>query len=110
MDEPFAALDVQTRGLLCKQLLEYIETKKTILFVTHNISEAVALGDRVIVMSPNIAGIKKEFVIDLPTPRQLNHPMTDSITREIIEEANIISTIITTDHKAAECHEHLAVV
>lgn len=55
MDEPFAALDIQTRTILYNQLLQiHQETNKTILFVTHNINEAVALGDKVIVMSPRL--------------------------------------------------------
>lgn len=58
-----------------------------ILFVTHNINEAVALGDRVIVMSPRLANIRKEFRVDLPGPRQLVHPLINSITKEIIEES-----------------------
>jgi len=88
MDEPFAALDVQTRRMLYDQLVQIHEkTNKTILFVTHNINEAVALGDRAIVMSPKIAGIKKEFVIDLPRPRQLDHPLINSITNEIMKES-----------------------
>jgi NitT/TauT family transport system ATP-binding protein len=87
MDEPFAALDVQTRRMLYDQLVKIHEkTNQTILFVTHNINEAVVLGDRAIVMSPKIAGIKKEFVIDLPRPRQTDHPLINSITNAIIEE------------------------
>lgn len=88
MDEPFAALDIQTRTILYNQLLQiHQRTNKTILFVTHNINEAVALGDRVIVMSPLLANIRKEFTVDLPRPRQLDHPLINSITKEIIEES-----------------------
>lgn len=88
MDEPFAALDIQTRRMLYSQLLQiHQETNKTILFVTHNINEAVALGDRVIVISPSLDSIKKEFIVDLPRPRQLDHPLINSITKEIIEES-----------------------
>lgn len=87
MDEPFAALDIQTRTILYNQLLQiHQRTNKTILFVTPNINEAVALGDRVIVMSPLLAIIRKEFTVDLPRPRQLDHPLINSITKEIIEE------------------------
>jgi NitT/TauT family transport system ATP-binding protein len=87
MDEPFAALDAQTRRILYYQLLDiHQETNKTILFVTHNIKEAVSLGDRVVVMSPKLANIKKEFVVDLPKPRQLDDPLIDSITKEVLEE------------------------
>ena len=88
MDEPFAALDVQTRKMLYNQLLTiHQETNKTILFVTHNINEAVALGDRVIVMSPKLANIKKEFTVDIPRPRKIDHPLIDSITKEIVAES-----------------------
>lgn len=88
MDEPFAALDIQTRRMLYSQPLQiHQETNKTILFVTHNINEAVALGDRVIVISPRLDSIKKEFIVDLPRPRQLDHPLINSITKEIIEES-----------------------
>ncbi|OLC22860.1 MAG: hypothetical protein AUH71_05460 [Thaumarchaeota archaeon 13_1_40CM_4_48_7] len=53
MDEPFAAVDMQTREMLHNQLLQiHEETKKTILFVTHNLNEALALGTRLIVLSP----------------------------------------------------------
>jgi NitT/TauT family transport system ATP-binding protein len=93
MDEPFAALDVQTRRMLYDQLVKIHEkTNKTILFVTHNINEAVALGDRAIIISPKIAGIKKEFKIDLPRPRQLDHPLINSITNAIIEESKEMYT------------------
>ena len=67
MDEPFAALDITIKKTLYKELLNlHKKTRKTILFVTHNINEAVLLGDRVIVMSPRIYGIKKEYTIDIP--------------------------------------------
>jgi NitT/TauT family transport system ATP-binding protein len=88
MDEPFAALDVHTRQLLQQQLLQIHQTtRKTILFVTHNINEAVSLGDRVTLMSLNYASIKKEFRIDLPHPRQIDHPIVDAITKEILQES-----------------------
>ena len=67
MDEPFAALDITIKKTLYKELLNlHKKTRKTILFVTHNINEAVLLGDRVIVMSPRLYGIKKEYAIDIP--------------------------------------------
>jgi NitT/TauT family transport system ATP-binding protein len=97
MDEPFAALDVQTRKMLYTQLLTiHQETNKTILFVTHNINEAVALGDRVIVMSPKLANIKKEFTVDLPRPRKIDHPLIDSITKEIVAESEELFVSTTT--------------
>lgn len=88
MDEPFASLDVHTRQMLRLQLLQIHQTtKKTVLFVTHDIKEAVALGDRVILLSPKYANIKREFSINLPHPRQLDHPIVDSITKEILQES-----------------------
>ena len=70
MDEPFAALDAQTKDLLLVELqLIWERTKKTILFVTHSISESVILGNRVIVFKNRPAKIKKEFVIDYRRPR-----------------------------------------
>jgi len=87
MDEPFAALDIQTRKMLYDQLLQiHQRTNKTILFVTHNINEAVALGDRVIVMSPRLTNIEREFTVDLPRPRQFDHPLVSSITKTISEK------------------------
>lgn len=70
MDEPFAALDSQTRDLLLVELqLIWARTKKTIVFVTHNITESVCLGDRVIVFTKRPGTIKKEIVIDYKRPR-----------------------------------------
>jgi NitT/TauT family transport system ATP-binding protein len=87
IDEPFAALDIQTRMILYNQLLQIHQRTNKILFVTHNINEAIALGDKVIVMSPLLANIWKEFTVDLPRPRQLDHPLINSITKGIIEES-----------------------
>jgi NitT/TauT family transport system ATP-binding protein len=71
MDEPFAALDSQTKNILQHELQNiWWATKKTIVFVTHNVEEAVLLADRVIVMSANPGTIKKEFAIQLARPRQ----------------------------------------
>ncbi len=70
MDEPFAALDAQTRDLLLVELqLIWQKTKKTILFVTHNIDESIILGNKVVVFKKRPSNIKKEFVIDYPRPR-----------------------------------------
>jgi NitT/TauT family transport system ATP-binding protein len=70
MDEPFAAVDAQTREILQDELLRIWEkTGKTIIFVTHNIDEAVLLGDRVIVMTESPGRIKKIVPVNLPRPR-----------------------------------------
>jgi NitT/TauT family transport system ATP-binding protein len=87
MDEPFAALDVQTRDLLHEELVGiHKTTRKTILFVTHNINEAILLGDRVIVMSASLKNIKKEFIIDLPRPRDPEIPELYEVKRQILNE------------------------
>lgn len=79
MDEPFGALDALTRDRLHAELETiWAETRKTIVFVTHNVREAVALGDRVIVFSPRPGRIVRDFRIDLPRPRQLeDHNLVD---------------------------------
>jgi NitT/TauT family transport system ATP-binding protein len=70
MDEPFGALDAITRTQIRHDLeLLWLETRKTVLFITHSIEEAVGLSDRVLVMSPNPGTIVEEIVIDLPRPR-----------------------------------------
>jgi NitT/TauT family transport system ATP-binding protein len=79
MDEPFGALDALTRDRLHAELESiWTSTHKTILFVTHNVREAVALGDRVLVFSPRPGRIVREFHINLPRPRSLeNHELVD---------------------------------
>ncbi len=70
MDEPFGALDAQTKILMAKELLRIWSTyTKSVVFVTHDIEEAVFLSDRVLVMSPRPGIIKADFHIDLPRPR-----------------------------------------
>src|SRR5919204_37783 len=73
MDEPFAALDALTREQLYGDLQKiWKERRKTIVFVTHNVREAACLGDRVLLFSPHPGRIQKEFLIDLPRPRDIN--------------------------------------
>jgi NitT/TauT family transport system ATP-binding protein len=72
MDEPFAALDAQTREYMQAELLKiWAETRKTVLFITHQINEAVYLADRVIVMSPRPGRVKGEFTVPFERPRTL---------------------------------------
>ena len=72
MDEPFGALDAQTREVMQEELTRLWErTGKTIVFVTHDIEEAVYLGDRVVVLTARPARIREEVRIDLPRPRSL---------------------------------------
>jgi len=79
MDEPFAALDEITRAEMRLLLNQLVEGRGvTVLFVTHNISEAVALSDRVLVFSPRPAQIVADVAIDLPRPR--SHDIEDDAT------------------------------
>jgi NitT/TauT family transport system ATP-binding protein len=78
MDEPFSALDVLTAENLRSELLELWEGKKmptrAVFIVTHNIEEAVLLGDRVVVLGKNPGRIRTDFHVDLPRPRDRKHP------------------------------------
>lgn len=70
MDEPFGALDAQTRYAMEKELRAIWEKeKRTVIFVTNNIEEAIYLGDRVIIFSTLPGSVKTEYVIDIPQPR-----------------------------------------
>ncbi len=70
MDEPFGALDAQTRALMQELLLNvWQQTRKTVLFVTHDIEESILLGDRVYIMTARPGRIKEEVAISLPRPR-----------------------------------------
>ena len=87
MDEPFGALDSQTRLIMQEELL-YIwkENRKTVIYVTHDIDEAILLGDRILVMSGRPGSIKADIPISLPRPRNLtdrNHPEVVKLYWEI---------------------------
>jgi NitT/TauT family transport system ATP-binding protein len=88
MDEPFGALDALTRDRLHAELESiWASTRKTVLFVTHNVREAVALGDRVLVFSPRPGQIVREFRIDIPRPRSLED-------HRLVDEAAEILTVL----------------
>jgi NitT/TauT family transport system ATP-binding protein len=85
MDEPFGALDALTRDRLHAELESiWASTRKTVVFVTHNVREAVALGDRVLVFSPRPGRIVQEFRIDLPRPRSLEDHLLVDYAAEIM--------------------------
>jgi NitT/TauT family transport system ATP-binding protein len=87
MDEPFAALDAQTRDLLHDELERiWNETGRTIIFVTHNVREAVRLGDRVILLTFRPGRVKNEFPVCLPRPRSLEDPEVALAAREVLDE------------------------
>ncbi|MGN0157661.1 MAG: ABC transporter ATP-binding protein [Brotaphodocola sp.] len=84
MDEPFGALDAQTRYLMQEELQRIWQTeKRTVIFVTNNIEEAIYLADRIIVLSNCPATVKKEYVIDLPRPRKYTSPEFLALRKEI---------------------------
>lgn len=87
MDEPFAALDSQTRDLLLVELqLIWAKTNKTIIFVTHNIIESVCLGDRVVVFTNRPGKIKKDIKIDYRRPRLTEDDNLKDFQRQILYE------------------------
>jgi NitT/TauT family transport system ATP-binding protein len=86
MDEPFAALDAQTRDLLHDELERiWAETGRTIIFVTHNVREAVRLGNRVVLFTFRPGRVKQEFTVDLPRPRHLEEVDVARTAREILD-------------------------
>jgi NitT/TauT family transport system ATP-binding protein len=87
MDEPFTALDAQTRDSLHDELQKiWSRTKKTIIFVTHNVREAVCLGDRVLVFSSLPGAVKASFLIDLPRPRRIEDEGLMKHVRQVLKE------------------------
>jgi len=87
MDEPFAALDAQTRDMLHDELERiWKETAPTIVFVTHNVREAVRLGDRVLLMSFRPGRIKQQFTVDLKRPRHVEDSDVAKMSKEILSQ------------------------
>ncbi len=85
MDEPFAALDAQTRQMLQEELQDiWQKTKKTVLFVTHNVREATFLSDRVFEITARPGTIKKEYQVPLPRPRREQDPHLLTIQTKIM--------------------------
>jgi NitT/TauT family transport system ATP-binding protein len=94
MDEPFAALDSQTRDLLMVELqLIWARTRKTIVFVTHNIAESVCLGDKVVVFTSRPGKVKKEIVVEYRRPRLSEDNSLYNYRRKILDE--LATEIIT---------------
>jgi NitT/TauT family transport system ATP-binding protein len=96
MDEPFAAVDAQTRTLLHEQLQElWSRTRKTILFVTHSVGEAVRLADRIVVLHAHPGRIRREVHVGLPHPRNFDSAEIAQLVRlvrkEIEDEVNRVN-------------------
>lgn len=84
MDEPFGALDAQTRYVMQQELLRiWLQTKKTVLFVTHSIEEAVFLADRIVVMTHRPARLKNIVELQEARPRDINGPTLSRIKSEL---------------------------
>jgi sulfonate transport system ATP-binding protein len=91
MDEPFAALDAITRDLLHDELTRiWLETGLSIVFVTHNVREAVRLGQRVVLMSSRPGRVVREWPVHIPQPRRIEAPdvahLAGVITEDLREE------------------------
>ena len=92
MDEPLGALDALTRLSMQAELTRiWLQTRKTILFVTHDIEEAVVLSDRVLVMTPRPARIGEELAVELPRPRRRDDPGVRELSRRI---ANLLGVAL----------------
>lgn len=100
MDEPFGSIDAQTRLVMQEELLRiWSETRKTVMFVTHDLDEAVMLADRVAVLTPGPGTVQDELVVDLPRPRweydlrahprfaEIRHEVWDLIRQDRIGDA-----------------------
>ncbi|NBV78463.1 MAG: ABC transporter ATP-binding protein [Verrucomicrobia bacterium] len=95
MDEPFSALDALTREQLYGDIQEiFTKRKKTIVLVTHNIREAVCLGDRVVLFSPNPGRVQQVFDVNLPRPRRMNDPALANLAAEV---TTALSSHLTAD-------------
>ena len=87
MDEPFSALDVQTRSIMSNELLAlWDQSRPSVVFVTHDLEEAIALADRVVVMTAGPGTVKEVYDIDLPRPRQVPEIRFDPRFVELYEE------------------------
>jgi len=86
MDEPFGALDAQTRNMLQQELLGIWEkTRKTVVFITHSVDEAVYLSDRIIVLTPRPGHICRIFPVELPRPRDRTSAEFAQVRRDVLD-------------------------
>jgi len=87
MDEPFGSLDAQTRNLMQKELLRiWSATKKTIIFVTHSVDEAVFLADRIVVMTARPGRVRESIAVDLPKPRDRTGAEFIALRGQVLQE------------------------
>jgi NitT/TauT family transport system ATP-binding protein len=89
MDEPFGALDAQTRNTLQQELLQIWEkTRKTIIFITHSVDEAVFMADRIIVLTPRPGRLCRIFPVELPRPRDRTSVEFARVRRNVLDQIN----------------------
>jgi ABC-type nitrate/sulfonate/bicarbonate transport system ATPase subunit len=90
LDEPFGALDSITRVIMRGELMRIWQTeRRTILFVTHDIDEAVQMADRVVVLSSRPARIKEVLTIDIPHPRNISSPRYLELRDELLKQIGL---------------------
>ena len=90
MDEPFGALDAQTRYSMQDEILRiWQKNKRTVIFVTNNVEEAVYLGDRIILLGGQPTSVKKEYEINLPRPRNYTDAEFLKIRNEIVDNTDL---------------------
>ena len=90
MDEPFAALDKQTKNLLRDELERiWLTERKTVVYVTHSVEEALFFGDRVVMMSANPGTVRSIFRVDFPRPRQIDTPEFVELRHNILADLRV---------------------
>ncbi len=107
MDEPFSALDVQTRSLMEDELLAiWSSTSASVLFVTHDLEEAIALADRVFVFSAGPGTIKGNYVVDLPRPRNVSEIRFEPRFARIYQEiwSDLRDEVLVSYERAKRAH------
>jgi len=108
MDEPFGALDSQTRIVMQELLLQlWAEYRPTIIFITHDVSEAIFVADRVLVMSTRPGRVKVDLAIDEQKPRSAGFITTE---RFVQMQAQLLQAVREEIHAGIKSHAHLSVI
>ena len=90
MDEPFGALDAQTRYQMEDEIIRiWSQNKRTIVFVTNNVEEAITVGDRILLLSTRPSYIKQEYIVDIPRPRKNTDPAFLKLRNTIVENTDL---------------------